>query len=360
MIFQPPGAAWAAKAALYREFCEGTRRPRLVLGTNQYADAVGRELAVDAFIDDYTSARSFHGRPVLRLSDVPKEAIVISAVVEARPLTACQRLRERGIERVLDYFALLRFEPGRFRLPPHSEFNAVDLSGNRGNYDWLRAQLADEESQVTFDRVIRFRTTWELECMAGFRMRPQDQYFESFTAVAPGAVFVDGGGFDGETTVNFAARCPDYRAIHFFEPAPSAMAVAQRRLATLGRIHFHPEGLAETAGEASFDPDACSASRVTDAGASRIRLAALDEAVPEAVDFIKLDIEGFEYAALAGARRHIQHDQPKLAVCVYHDQRDFWRIPQRVLEYAPGQRIYLRHYTEGILETVMYLIPAGA
>lgn len=47
-----------------------------------------------------------------------------------------------------------------------------------------------------------------------------------------------------------------------------------------------------------------------------------------------------------------------MAICVYHDQRDFWRIPERVLSYVGDYDVHLRHYTEGVLETVMYFIPS--
>lgn len=63
--------------------------------------------------------------------------------------------------------------------------------------------------------------------------------------------------------------------------------------------------------------------------------------------FIKIDLEGWELKALYGAVRHIAEDHPKLAISVYHHAGDFWRI-------RDDYQVFLRHYTEGWSESVMY------
>jgi hypothetical protein len=70
-----------------------------------------------------------------------------------------------------------------------------------------------------------------------------------------------------------------------------------------------------------------------------------------------MDLEGWEVQALTGARRHISEHRPKLAISVYHRASDFWRIPQLILGFCAQYDIYLRHYTEGWSESVMYFIP---
>ncbi len=84
---------------------------------------------------------------------------------------------------------------------------------------------------------------------------------------------------------------------------------------------------------------------------------AIDNIIQERVSFIKMDIEGAENIALMGARRHILNDHPKLAVCCYHKVEDLWEIPEQVMNIRDDYRLYLRHYTDGLHETVMYFIP---
>ena len=45
-----------------------------------------------------------------------------------------------------------------------------------------------------------------------------------------------------------------------------------------------------------------------------------------------------------------------MAICIYHNQEHFWKVPELVLRLNPEYKIYIRHYTEGLRETVMYFV----
>jgi FkbM family methyltransferase len=57
------------------------------------------------------------------------------------------------------------------------------------------------------------------------------------------------------------------------------------------------------------------------------------------VDFIKMDIEGTEKEALAGARETIRRYRPRMAVCTYHLPGDSTRIPALVRETRADYRL---------------------
>ena len=82
----------------------------------------------------------------------------------------------------------------------------------------------------------------------------------------------------------------------------------------------------------------------------------LDNHMVEKVDMVKMDIEGFEYKALLGARRVIQRAHPILAICVYHKQEDIWEIPKLIHSICSEYKFYLRHYSLFQNETVLYAI----
>ena len=56
----------------------------------------------------------------------------------------------------------------------------------------------------------------------------------------------------------------------------------------------------------------------------------------ERVDFIKMDIEGAEVAALTGARETLRRFRPRLAIAVYHREGDLVGVEQAVLQAAEG------------------------
>lgn len=48
---------------------------------------------------------------------------------------------------------------------------------------------------------------------------------------------------------------------------------------------------------------------------------------------------------------------PRLAISVYHRTDDLGCIPELVLWYRDDYSLCLRHYTEGVAETVLFFAP---
>lgn len=57
---------------------------------------------------------------------------------------------------------------------------------------------------------------------------------------------------------------------------------------------------------------------------------------------IKLDVEGFELAALKGAINTIKKYKPELAICVYHKNDDVYEIPSFIKSIVPEYNCILR------------------
>jgi hypothetical protein len=74
------------------------------------------------------------------------------------------------------------------------------------------------------------------------------------------------------------------------------------------------------------------------------------------VDFIKMDIEGFELRALRGACRTLHTYKPRLAISLYHSPSDFVTIPGFLKDLGLGYRLYLDHHTIHSEETVLYAV----
>jgi len=339
----------------WRKFQEQSARPKYVFGCNIYAKSILKVCSVDGFIDDFSVAPTFCGLPIIRSADIPGNALVLAAS-GGKPLTVRRKLNALGIEH-LDYFSLSRWSGAPLREIVFNEAFCQEFLANEAEYQWAYNRLSDDLSRRIFRQLVSFRFTCDLDVMEGFSDRQQDQYFEDFLELrASGEIFVDVGGFDGQTTLEFIKRCPGYRAAYVFEPDPVNFPICVRRLTAHRDVQVWPIGASEAKGAASFATNG-SASGVSSEGTLTVEMDRLDAVLPLAPTFVKMDIEGGESAAIGGAARIIREHHPRIALSVYHKPGDFWRLPKQVLGLCPDFDIYLRHYTESIYETVMFFMP---
>lgn len=336
------------------EFLNGSA-PKYIFGRNDYAESIASRVNVDGFIDDFTDDNEYLGKPIIRTNNVPKNSLVVS-VVMGRPFVAEQNLLNYGL-RHLNYFSFERYSsidiaPIKF----WPQFKK-DFHSNIKRYEWIYSLLSDDESKQVLIKIIKFRLFQNLEHMRGFSEAQYRQYFEDFLKLKhDGEIFVDVGCFDGYTSLEFIKRCPNYSAVHIFEPEPSNMAITKFRLSGHDKVLFYPFGLSDSAKTIRFFSQG-SSSRIAENGDLEIKVARMDDLLDQPFTFLKMDIEGGEMAALAGAKMAIRNNHPRLAISVYHRFDDLWKIPELILSYSCEYNIFLRHYTEGVDETVMFFIP---
>lgn len=96
-----------------------------------------------------------------------------------------------------------------------------------------------------------------------------------------------------------------------------------------------------------------SASRIG-TGSVMAEIVKIDDEITGKVTFIKMDIEGAELDALQGAAQIIKSQKPRLAICLYHKQSDYYEIPTYLLSIVKEYRFIIRHYSSNPWETVLY------
>jgi FkbM family methyltransferase len=72
---------------------------------------------------------------------------------------------------------------------------------------------------------------------------------------------------------------------------------------------------------------------------------------------VKLDVEGGELAALRGMASSLLRYRPRLAVAIYHEPEHFFDIPDYLMKLLPDYRFYVRQYSCGRFETLLYAVP---
>lgn len=127
-----------------------------------------------------------------------------------------------------------------------------------------------------------------------------------------------------------------------------APAAIEARCAALGaaagtavlKFNTRGEGSAMIGGEDTVNAP------VTYAGRRRVKVYPLDALVKGRLDFLKIDVEGYEKEVLLGAARLIKRCKPALSFAAYHRAADLETLPAAVRALSPGYRVRLNGYAE--------------
>ncbi|MBZ5591497.1 MAG: FkbM family methyltransferase [Acidobacteriia bacterium] len=176
-------------------------------------------------------------------------------------------------------------------------------------------------------------------------------YGEGRDGVQPGDVVLDCGANVGVFT--HEALADGARLVVAIEPAPENVECLRRNFAdeiVKGRVIVLPKGVWDHDDSLALRVDAGNSARNSFVGSFgpamqevKVPLTTIDELLADQkidrADFIKLDVEGAEKRALAGARNTLAKFHPRLAIAMEHLDDDPVRIPEVVLAQWSGYRI---------------------
>lgn len=92
------------------EFCNEfihSKRPKYIFGRNELAKSIANVIEIDGFIDDFTNDKYFLGKPIVKIEDVPSEALVVVVVI-GKPLIAEKRVAKFQFD-FIDYFSFYKY-----------------------------------------------------------------------------------------------------------------------------------------------------------------------------------------------------------------------------------------------------------
>lgn len=313
---------------------------------------------VNAFIDNDPSKQGqfINNIPIIPLQSVSKKAvIIICTTVHWYPIA--KQLEEQKYH-YISYPLLTLFDSKRFSPELTFEHMQEDIIENADKYFDIFNKLADEKSKVTFSNLIKFRIS--LNPLESFQNidDPNDEYFdENILPLTKNEIFIDGGGYVGDTVRRFIDKKKSYKHIYYFEPDRDLFLQAKEELENQNNVTFANCGLYSRSATLSFNLTGDVDGFIDPDGEFKIEAVALDDFVKEKITFIKLDVEGAEQEAIKGAEKHISSERPKMAVAIYHKPSDLWKIPVQISSINDKYKYYLRHYSQTSLDTVLYCVP---
>jgi len=257
----------------------------------------------------------------------------------------------------ISYLSFYKYSNFDLIPPPFITDFKDDFEDNNAKYESIYKLLSDEKSKDIFTKIINFKITFDYKFMSGFKNITQEQYFDKeLISDIQNISFVDGGGYVGDTSTELIKRFKDFKKIYLIEPILDNIKIAKRKLGHLTKIEFLNIGVSNKKTTLFFNEEK-SFSAIYGTGTQSVEVNTIDNLIKDKIDFIKLDIEGAEQDAIFGAKNTIKKYRPILAICIYHKAEDWYKIPELILKIDNNYKIYLRHYMEGIFETVMYFLP---
>src|SRR3989344_4991431 len=295
---------------------------------------------------------------VEKLLESPKDTpIIITTIYDDE---VYQQLISLGFTRVLTGAYLSVMHADKF-YNPHWLNSIDDILDQKNEVSRCFNILDDEDSRNNFLNIIQYRLSLDRLYIKKIMRPAEEEYFDKDVIfLSSKEVFVDGGAYRGDTIVNFLkVTGGQFEAVHSYEPDAVSFVKLKEYTDSLAdsRIFIYPSALGKADGLAKFSKYGALGSRISETGDIVVKIVDLDGSLNDLIPtFIKLDVEGWELEALKGAQKTIILHSPKLAVCIYHKSDDLWRIPLFLNDRFSRYKIFIRHYSPFLYDTVCYAV----
>ena len=229
----------------------------------------------------------------------------------------------------------------------------------------VRCALADDRSRAIFDMALESdpERLWRHYVSTVFTTA---DYLEA-DAPGPGEHVLNLGVFTGSEVPYFTVLVGSRGVVHCIDPVGFALlsdyvrayisTVPQRA----SEVRFAASAFPGSAGFRSYPDGQVCLDAVDSFSPQVFPTATIDDYVQTtgipSVGFVKIDVEGMEFEALAGMRRTIEAHRPTISIAIYHEADHLWRIPQCLMATLKDYRFHVSHGSPVRWETVLTAVP---
>ena len=291
--------------------------------------------------DEFARGNLFHGFSVRKLSDTTAELgediVIVISFASQRP-----EVLAKMYELDAKYDVVAPDVP----VVPGPLFDEAFVREHSAAMQECYDLLADERSREVFLDTVRFKLSGRLKYLRNSESG-KDEVFENILRPGADEHFSDLGAYNGDTIRELlhytdgrfgsvTALEPDRRSFRKLNEWASANIE--------GDVTLVQAGAWDRDEIRCFSDQAGRQSHVANKG-RETQMRALDSVLNgRPCTYLKMDVEGAEREAIAGARQTIECERPKLNIAAYHRSEDFFELPLLIHSLCKDYALYLRHH----------------
>lgn len=220
-------------------------------------------------------------------------------------------------------------------------FNREYALKNKNALESVYSRLADEKSRETFECIIQYKLSGNLDCLYRCEVNENEPY-NTFLKLSDNESYIDLGAYTGDTVADFISRVKAYNSITALEPDKKSFKKLTCNTERLNNFKAINACVSDKSGTEPFSMRGGRNSSL--GGGGEITAVTVDEIATAGATFIKADVEGGELKMIAGAKNTILKYKPKLQLACYHRNEDLFALPQAVEGIRKDYKLYIRHF----------------
>lgn len=331
------------------------------LGQKLYSQLKKQNVNVNFLLDNHKNGILFDEIEILTPLQIDdslrdKTTVIIS--------TFKQELKENELSELKGFILSLGFREvlniqqaiNRFNLD-FEYFYIGNFNNNSTDVTKVLNLLSDDLSKEVFQAHIDFRMDGEITYLHRY-LSSMDQYVPDFFvqyihSLEKSLRVIDCGACFGDLLKSALDKSIDVGEYIAFEPDVNNREILlttlrQRKINSI----IMPLGVGDRELNLRFASGEGMASHFDENGTELIKIVSLDSLLVGEVDWIKMDIEGFEQEALMGSIQIIETYKPALAISLYHKPNDIITLPLYLSQYY--SKLYLRQHGRYGFDLVLY------